>query len=58
MGFLEKIEKDLKNLTKWLTGDKPVSKKKAVTKKVKKTKKRKIKKQEIYHGEKSNKKSC
>ena len=44
MGFLNNIEKDLKNLTKWLTGDKPVSKKKAVTKKVKKTKKRKAKK--------------
>ena len=39
MGFLENIEKDLKSLTKWLTGDK-----KAVTKKVKKTKKRKTKK--------------
>ena len=46
MGFLEKIEKDLKNLTKWLTGDKPVSKKKiAVKSKSKKTvKKRKTKK--------------
>lgn len=46
MGFLEKIEKDLKNLTKWLTGDKPVSKKKtAVKSKPKKTaKKRKTKK--------------
>ena len=30
MGFLENIEKDLKNLTKWLTGDKNASKKKAV----------------------------
>ena len=45
MGFLEKIEKDLKNLTKWLTGDKPVSKKKtAVKSKPKKIKKGKIKK--------------
>ena len=46
MGFLEKIEKDLKNLTKWLTGDKPVSKKKiAVKSKPKKlAKKRKTKK--------------
>ena len=46
MGFLENIEKDLKNLTKWLTGDKPVSKKKTEVKsKPKKTaKKRKIKK--------------
>ena len=44
MGFLENIEKDLKSLTKWLTGDKNASKKKAVTKKVKKTKKRKAKK--------------
>ena len=46
MGFLEKIEKDLKNLTKWLTGDKPVSKKKTAAKsKPKKiTKKRKTKK--------------
>ena len=32
MGFLNNIEKDLKNLTKWLTGDKPVSKKKAAVK--------------------------
>ena len=46
MGFLEKIEKDLKNLTKWLTGDKKVSKKKTTVKsKPKKVaKKRKIKK--------------
>ena len=46
MGFLNNIEKDLKNLTKWLTGDKPVSKKnkkaaKKVTKKVKKGKTKK-----------------
>ena len=46
MGFLEKIEKDLKNLTKWLTGDKKASKKKtAVKSKPKKiVKKRKTKK--------------
>jgi len=46
MGFLNNIEKDLKNLTKWLTGDKPVSKKKtAVKSKPKKiAKKRKTKK--------------
>ena len=42
MGFLEKIEKDLKNLTKWLTGDKPVSKKKTAVKS--NPKKRKTKK--------------
>ena len=41
MGFLENIEKDLKSLTKWLTGDKNASKKKAVTKKVKKGKTKK-----------------
>ena len=46
MGFLEKIEKDLKNLTKWLTGDKPVSKKKTEVKREPKikVKKRKTKK--------------
>ena len=46
MGFLEKIEKDLKNLTKWLTGDKPVSKKKIAVKREPKikVKKRKTKK--------------
>ena len=32
MGFLNNIEKDLKNLTKWLTGDKQVSKKKTADK--------------------------
>ena len=32
MGFFENIEKDLKNLTKWLVGDKKVSKKKTAVK--------------------------
>ena len=46
MGFFDNIERDLKNLTKWLVGDKKESKKKsAVKSKPKKiVKKRKTKK--------------